>query len=185
MKKTKIEQRIENACDAFFTDDFSSENSRLSSTGEAHLRRGEKVSEISEKADVFLKILKQVFLFFPGTGILFIISFGLTIFAVFNPLNAKIPAGRAVYGVLWFLAAVLMTWYGIGDLRKRKHLVVPLSIIAVGILVGASSGLLASISVYFQSIVWNNSYPLYWLPLALVVPFLAKGWVDGNYRQQK
>jgi hypothetical protein len=76
-----------------------------------------------------------------------------------------------------FLASTLMTWLGLGDVRKPKHLVIPGSVISVGIFFGAS---VAVASEHFSRSIFINGYPLYFLPLALIVPFLAKGWVDRN-----
>ena len=73
-----------------------------------------------------------------------------------------------------------MTWHGIGNLRKPKHFIIPVSIIITGFVLGAVSGLMSVLFHQLRSLIWNDAYPLYFLALALIVPFLAKGWVDGT-----
>ena len=75
-----------------------------------------------------------------------------------------------------FLAATLMTWLGLGDVRKPKHLVIPASICSVG----AAAGVLFWASNYFHTFIHDDALPFYVFPLALIVPFLAKGWVDKD-----
>lgn len=182
MKKTKIKQRIKNATDAFFADETSDTNDFLSFRDEANFLQKKKIEDFARKYNTLETILKQVFLFFPGTLILYFLSFGFTALYVsllVNPLGL-IPRYWVSSLMTMFLAAILMTWLGLGDVRKLKHLVIPSSIITVGVIFGALVGGLITISHQFERFIFINSLPLYLLPLALVVPFLAKGWVDRN-----
>lgn len=184
MKKIKIKRRIENAADAFFADANLNENDLMSFADGADVLRDETTSGFYAKAEVFTKILKQVFLFFPGTLLLFVLSLGtaISILAPLGSMNLNIGFGRFF---LLLAAGVFMTWFGIGDLRKPKHFVIPLSIIALGALVGAASAILMASSGAFRKIVFSDAFPLYLLPLALIIPFLAKGLVDRNSQDYK
>jgi hypothetical protein len=179
MKKTKIKQRIENAVDAFFADVDANENNLESFRNETHLRLKEKLTDFTHQHSNLETILKQVFLFFPGTFILYILSMGFTVMFISQFFR---PSGMSPrFGIGWlftlFLAAILMTWLGLGDVRKPKHLVIPTSIISVGVVFGAIVFELMTIPHYGR-IFFRDAFPFYVFPLALIVPFLAKGWID-------
>lgn len=70
-----------------------------------------------------------------------------------------------------FLIGSFMTIFGIGDLKNPKHLAIPLSIVAVGI----TAFLLFST---FGQLRYIADYGIYFFPIALIAPFLAKDLVD-------
>jgi hypothetical protein len=175
--KIKIKQRIENA--AFFADENTGENNLESFRNETNIWEEKKSSDFPRKSNNLETILKQVFLFFPGTFILYILSMGFTVMFISTFVR---PSGMTLrFGMVWimllFLAATLMTWLGLGDVRKPKHLVIPASIISVGIVFGTLVSVLITIPFYGR-LFFRDAFPLYVFPLALIVPFLAKGWVD-------
>jgi peptidoglycan/LPS O-acetylase OafA/YrhL len=184
MKKIKIKRRIENAAAAFFAGEITNENDSMSFANGSDVLRNESAAGFYEKAEVFTRILKQVFLFFPGTLLLFVLSLGtaISILAPLGSMNLNIGFGQFF---LLFAAGIFMTWFGIGDLRKPKHFVIPLSIAATGALLGAVSAILMASSGAFRKIVFSDAFPLYLLPLALIVPFLAKGLVDRDSQAYK
>jgi len=72
-----------------------------------------------------------------------------------------------------------MTWLGLGDVRKLKHLVIPASIISVGIFFGTVVAfILLALPRYYERQLLGDSFLFYIFPLALIAPFVAKGWVD-------
>jgi hypothetical protein len=180
MKKIKIKQRIENARNAFFADETFDTNDFPVFRNEAALLQDEKSENFTRKTSALETILKQVLLFFPGTLVLFFLSIVSTVSSISMFVNPSglIPRYRLVSYMAVFLAATLMTWLGLGDVRKPKHLVIPASIITVGVIYGAVAGALMAISPQFGRTIFYNFHPLNLLPLALIVPFLAKGWVD-------
>ena len=163
MKKTKLKHRIENAANAFFENDHENyvENN-LTFAGDSALLKQETAERFNEKGDVLVKILKRTFLFLPGAFYLF---FGmLSVFAFdffWNPLSV----------LTIFLIGSFMTIFGIGNLKNPKHLAIPLSICAVGIAAFAVFSLFGNLKSVFQ-------YGIYFFPLALIAPFLAKSLVD-------
>lgn len=178
MKNIKFKRRIDSAVDAFFAGESSNENGSMTFTNYSSLSANKTETLFTQKGDKLLNALKQTFLFFPGTFVLFIISFAFSVISVNNPFHASISSEKIFSVCFWFAAAVFMTWYGIGDLRKPKHFVIPVSIISTGIVLGIFSGIASALFYQFQHFVWSNAFPLCFFPLALIVPFLAKGLVD-------
>jgi hypothetical protein len=163
MKKTKIEQRIHNAINAFFanTEENTDENS-LTLTNDSAILKPETAIKLNEKGDALVKILKQVFLFFPGALYLFFGTFQILAFAFFwNPFSI----------IAFFLIGSFLTIFGIGNLKNPKHLVIPLYIVAVAIVAFLFFSTIGGLKSVFE-------YGIYFFPLALIAPLLAKGWID-------
>jgi hypothetical protein len=182
MKKIKIKQRIENACNAFFADEFFEADNSLSLRNESTFLPNDESEDFTSENSALETILKQVFFFFPGTFVLYILSACFTIIFIgtFVKKSGMTPAFEMGLMGMVFLAAVLMTWLGLGDIRKLKHFVIPASIISVGIVFGAVvTFILLAMPVYFR-FYFRDDFLLYIFPLALIVPFLAKGWIDGK-----
>ena len=175
MKETKLKERFENAVDAFFDNGKLDENTGLNYVNSYDVYQKDLPKNSNEKSNIFISILKQVFLFFPATFMLFIISFVFSAICVNNPYDANLPEGRGLWLFLWFSISIFMTWFGIGDVRKPRHFVIPASITSFGAITGLISGFL---SIFFPEIIFSNNYPIYFFPIALVVPFIAKMFVD-------
>ncbi len=173
MEKTKIKQRFANAADAFFADQNSIENNLESFSDESVFSPKEFSTDFSAKADVGFRIFKQIFLFLPGAFLLFFLSIVLTGFLVLRP-----PVGaenHVLYGLAVMTISALMTFFGLGDWRKLEHFSIPLSIVSLGAILGFAGSLLFGLEKF---IFFVDRYVIYFFPLALIVPFLAKGWVD-------
>ncbi len=163
MKKTKIKDRFENAVNAFFAEDERLDQNSLMSAADSRLFKQETALRMSEKGDILVKILKRTFLFLPGAFYLF---FGtLSVFA-FDVIQIQPLAILPI-----FLIGGFMTIFGIGNIKNPKHLAIPLSISAIGIAAYAVFSILGGEKAVFH-------YGIYFFPLALIVPFLAKGLVD-------
>ena len=121
MERTKIEQRIKNAVNAFFKSDAheNTENS-LFFPNDSTLLTQERTARFNEKADVFVKILKRTFIYFPGVFYLFFGTLEVLFFDFFrSPLTI----------LAMFLIGSFMTIFGIGNVTNPKHLMIPLSIV--------------------------------------------------------
>ena len=163
MKKTKFKRRIENAVNAFFENDRENyvEN-KLTLVGDSALLKQETAARHNEKGDVLVRILKRAFVFFPGVLYLFFGAFNILAFdLLWNPQSVLVV----------FLIGSFMTIFGIGNLKNPKHLVIPLSICAVGIAAFLVFSMFGGLKSVFQ-------YGIYFSPLALIAPFLAKSFVD-------
>ncbi len=166
MKRTKFKQRIDNAVNAFFDDEPQDlgENG-LSFARSFALLKPEPAAQFNEKGDRLMKILKRTFLFLPGAFYLFFSVLMIFSFEFFWDKPFGILAA--------FLIGSFMTIFGLGSLKNPKHLVIPLSIVAVGI---------AAFSLFsmFGGIKYVFAYGIYFFPFALIAPFLAKSLVDSQ-----
>lgn len=163
MKKTKLKHRIENAVNAFFENDRENyvEN-KLTLAGDSRLLKQETAARFNEKGDVLVKTLKRTFIFFPGVLYLFFGALNILAFDfLWNPL--------AVLAV--FLIGSFMTIFGIGNLKNPKHLVIPLSISVVGVAAFTIFSMFGGLKSVFE-------YGIYFFPLALIAPLLAKSLID-------
>ncbi len=164
MKKTKIEQRVKNAVNAFF--DHDQENfaeDSLILAGDSTLLKPEMAARINEKGDLLVKILKRAFLFLPGAFYLFFGTISVLSFEFFWDKPWAILAA--------FLIGSFMTIFGIGNIKNPKHLMIPLSIVAVGMTAFLLFSTLGNLKYVF-------AYGIYFFPIALVVSFLAKNLAD-------
>ena len=166
MRITKIRERIRNAADALFDCGAGVyDENALSCAEGAALLSDESAAQIHEKADIILKILKRAFVFLPGSLYLFFASmFGFS-YQVFreNPLTIFVV----------FLIGGFMTIFGIGDIRNPKHVLIPISIVAVGL---TAFSLFAAVGQLSRLL----DYGIYFFPVALVVSVLAKNLADTN-----
>ncbi len=166
MKKLEIEQRIENSINAFFDERLLGENS-ITTFNETYVLDKEKNLSDANRINVLVKIFKQVFIFFPSAFYLF---FGTMAFFMFN----YVTSNRLFILIGLFISIVMMV-FGIGSVKKPKHLLIPLSVIA-----------LATVTYLIFSItgipthIWAQKYAAYFFPLALIVPFLVKGLIDED-----
>ncbi|HEX9927044.1 MAG TPA: hypothetical protein VGB02_00745 [Pyrinomonadaceae bacterium] len=96
---------------------------------------------------------------------------------VFETLPDDFPFQFALIGLIIFLGT-LMTWFGLGDIKNRKHFAIPASLIVTGTVIGAIIKATASAFDLADKMLDDFSYLIYLLPFALIVPILAKGVVD-------
>ena len=122
MNKVKLDDRIENAMNAFFETETDRGEFALAYGGNETAMAADDTA-FSEKADKWTGWLRGVFLFLPGAFVLFYMT--LTII-FFYPL-----AGLSFQGVFMFFSGIFLTYAGSGSLKNMKNLVVPGSIIAV------------------------------------------------------
>ena len=164
MRKTKFEDRIDNAVNAFF--DAEPDRSRLAMTYtgyDASLVADERPFTV--KADKWLNILREIFMFGPGTFALFY----LTVTYAFNFPGV----GTNLYT---YVFAIFLTYAGSGSIRNLRNLAVPASIIALAFAIVSISTMVLGHDVaadYF----WNS---IYLLPFVLVVAKLVQSWVGDK-----
>jgi len=186
MRKTKVEDKFEKTFDSFFDQENPDENQALSFAGSTKLLTIEADEDFSGKHKFFLNVLKQIVLFLPGTFILYFVGFvGAIIFAdifiIQRPLATLPPSAPfqiILLGILGLLGT-FMTWLGLGDIKNRKHLAIPASIILTGAILGVILKALENVSDLAVKLLEEfNHYFIYLLPLVLIVPVLTKSWVD-------
>jgi hypothetical protein len=185
MRKVKLNTKSEKSANASFDSENPDENEALSFAGSAKMSRIKQDEGFADEHRPFVSILKQVFLFLPGTFLLFFISFGAAIIAMeiivyrrpFETLPDDFPFQLALIGLIVILGT-FMTWFGLGDIKNRKHFAIPASLMITGAIIGAVVKATASISDLADRMLDDFSYLIYLLPLALIIPILAKSIVN-------
>lgn len=185
MRKVKHDDKAEKSADAFSGDENSRESEALNLTGGAKMSKLETDKNYAGESKSFVNVLKQIFLFLPGAFLLFFMSFGAAvIFLEIVVFRRKIqtlpddyPLQFALIGAL-ILSGALMTWFGLGDIKNRKHFAIPASIFVTGATLGAIVKAAAKISDFADRMLDDFGVLIYLFPLALIVPVLAKGIVD-------
>jgi hypothetical protein len=185
MRKVKLDVKSEKSSDAFFACENPDKNKALIFASSSEMSGINKDEGFADEHRPFVSILKQLFLFLPGTFLLFFMSFGAAIIAMeivvfrrpLETLPDDFPFQFALIGLIIVLGT-LMTWFGLGDIKNRKHFAIPASLMITGALIGTIVKATASLSDLADRMLDNFSYLIYLLPLALIIPILAKGIVD-------
>ena len=160
MKKTKIDRRIENAFSAFF-DNENNNGMNLVYANESALAPNILGENFTRKADKWIGIFKKAFLFLPGVLILHLACFATALFYKDFGIN--------IWMLFWFASGIFMVWAGLGDLKNKKHLLLPLSVILS----------IAPFALLFSYLsVKPEEYSFYLFPIFFVIPILAKGRLD-------
>lgn len=166
MKKTKLDERLENAMNAFFETPPDHSCFAMTYTGETALDVNEP--SFSEKADKYSGILRELFLFGPGTLFLFC---GTTISVFFYG-----AVGRSV-GFDWimtYLLCIFLTYAGSGSIKNFKNLAVPATVIAMSLAIAIIPSLIFGPELadrYF----WHS---MYLFPAVLIAAKLVQSWLS-------
>lgn len=164
MRKTKLNDRIENAVNAFFEPGPDSSRVELTYTPSDSAFLAVQ-RPLTEKADKWISALREVFLFGPGAFALFYMT--LTV-AFFYP-----TIGISAQGFLMLCFPAFLTYAGIGKINNFRNLAVPATVIAMGLLFALVAPLLFGrelADLYF----WDS---IYLLPFVLVVAKLVQYWM--------
>lgn len=193
MRKTKVEDKSEKSFDSFFESETTDENNSLSFTNNSNTLRLESNENFTKQTNSFLNLLKQILFFLPGTFLLYFLGFVsatllMNVF-IFLPPDTLPPSEPVeilgitstfiqiiLLGTLGVLG-VFMTWFGLGDIKNKKHFSIPLSIIFTGAIIAL---FVKAIKALFGGgfIEEFDKYFIYLLPLILIIPILIKGLVD-------
>ncbi len=120
--------------------------------------------------DKWLKLIKSTFLFLPGAFFLFTLS-SFLFYAFFD---MKVGLFSLAHGIPWLAMCGFMVMYGMGNIKKPKHLMLPLSIVGLSFAVYLISSLIGDTG----GIRFLSYYSMYLFPLVLATPFLIKSIVD-------
>ena len=167
MRKTKFEDRIDNAVNAFFETEPDRSHFAMTYTGcEAALAI--KDLSFSEKADKWLRVLREIFMFGPGTFCLFYLTLTMVFF---------FPAlGFSSQGILMYLFAVFLTYAGSGSIARVRNLAIPATVTLLAIAFALLSPLFFGnelADLYF----WHS---IYVFPFVLVAAKLVQSWVGDK-----
>ena len=170
IKKTKVEQRIENSLNAFFGNESIFEENKLSHSDNTSLLKNQPEDVFTKKADAFTKILKTIFLFLPGAFFLYFSS----IFFLYAFFVGKTSLFDLGFGLILWTASVLITVFSIGKIIETKYLLIPASICAVSFIFFISSLFLPEA----MQVKFLFEYSAYLFPIVLIAPFLVKSSID-------
>lgn len=179
MKKVKYETGSKKDIDAFFDENLNDHCNPLQNFAE-----NSKMSPLIDddgftvEPKRWTNYLKQALLFLPGTFLLFFTSLG-TALAVTDPFSRNVffsPLFFLIYSVAFL--AVFMTWFGLGDIKNKKHFAIPASIMLSGAIIGVLVRLSASVFWIAERIIDDFGYAVYLFPIGLIAPVLAKDWVE-------
>jgi hypothetical protein len=188
MRKAKVADKSAKSFDSFFETEMPDENNALSFPNNSNPLTLESAENSTAKTNPFPNLLKQILLFLPGTFLLYFVAFVIATILINIVLFSPPPEPVQIFGItsaplqIILLGAIgllgtFMTWFGLGELKNKKHLSIPASIILTG----------TFIAVVFKAIegVFGggfieefDKYFVYLLPLILIVPVLTKSWVD-------
>jgi uncharacterized membrane-anchored protein len=128
--------------------------------------------QTKSNGDTWISLLKQVFLFFPGTLLLFMSS-GFIFDAYFSGM---VDIMFVIGGLPWILMYSFMIIIGIGDIKNPKHLAIPLSVVLVSLFIYLISTILPD-SLHNKFL---YEYSIYLFPLALITPFFVKNTIEES-----
>lgn len=164
MNKIKLDDRIENAMNALFEAEADRSQFALTYTrGDAAIALDE--ATFAEKAGKWIGILREIFMFGPGTFYVF--------YSTLKMLYFYPTVGLNYYG---FVLAVFFMYAGLGSLKEFRNLIVPAVVIVMAFAVAFISNLLPGKDVgdlYF-------TYSIYLLPNVLIAAKLIHYWVSDK-----
>lgn len=168
VKKVKIEERLENAMNAFFdAGDDKNATALVFADGSAAWQNAEHAN-FSEKAGFWTNSIRQVVLFLPGAFLLYFVTLS-TVFFFPN-------FGLTFQMLFWLFFGGFLCLVGLGSLKNIKNLLIPFSIVlfsaAAAILFGLFPNNLQPM-LYF-------GYSIYLFPLVLIGSKLLKDSIDDK-----
>ena len=166
MKKTKLDERIENAINAFFEPPTDQRHFAMTYTGETAIVANERT--FSENADRWSGMLREIFMFGPGTLFLFC--------ATLNSIFFYEAAGRSFsfrWYATWFGCAFL-TYAGSGSIKNYRNLAVPGTVIALSLAIAFIPQLIFGKDLADQYF-WHS---MYLIPVVLIAAKLVQSWVS-------
>ena len=165
VKETKLKERLDKAAAAFWDESEKSHSEfEMTSVEDRAFQKTERTSGIN--FGKIFSLLKQIFLFLPGTFITFYMWMGAMIFGL--PIKA-LP----LYLGFQAFASLLMV-LGIGKVRNSKHWLIPLSVVMAGLLIGLIPNIFP-FTVGFFSLIKNV---IFLFSIALITGVLTKNLVE-------
>jgi cation transport ATPase len=156
MKKVKIEERLENAFNAFFeTGGDKSENDLVYANGTLFLRN-EESAETNEKSEFWVNLSRQLLWFLPGAFLLYFATLSSIFFFPYQGLTLQM--------LFRFFAGGFLCFAGLGSLKKTKNLLIPLAIV---LFTAAVAALFALFPTALQQTLYFD-YSIYLFPFVLI-----------------
>lgn len=164
MNRINIDERIENAMNAFFKTEPDRSHFELIYTGGKTALLADETT-FTEKADKWIAIWRELFMFGPGTFTLF--------YMTLTPVFYYPGVGPRFYA---YFLAIFLTYAGSGSIKNLKNLAVPGTVIVLAIAAVSISTLLLGREMADRHF-WDS---IYLLPAVLIVAKLVQEWVSGK-----
>ena len=168
MKKVKIEDRLENAVNAFFETDADKNAHALAYAGGRAILCNEEQTPFTEKARFWTNIARQAFLFLPGA---FLVYYATLSSIIFYP-----ELGFTPLMLFHFAAGGFFCQIGLGSLRKTENLLIPFSIIIFAAVLGFASFALPTET----QMAFCFKYSIYFFPAVLIGSKLLQNQIDDK-----
>lgn len=165
MSKIKLDDRIENAINAFF--EAAPDRSDFAMTYNGN--QGVLVSDdrtFGDTAGKWTGVMREILLFGPGTFFLYLVSIAA--------INIYPHIGLQTRGLFWIAAFSFMAFAGSGSIRKINNLAIPATVIVAAALVALLSPIFTG-----QSDLFSFS-AIYVFPFVLIAAKLVQGWVSDR-----
>lgn len=170
----KVKEKVKSFYDKFFEVDEVVPEQKLSFAYEGGIDRVEEDKEFPSEVKIAFRVLKQIFLFFPGAFLLNLIGGGLTYFWLVGKELSLKPITWEV--TMISLLSTFLVILGIGDIKRIKDVILPVSVLFIGSIAGFTAYLFTEQGDFGMV----NKYILAFTPLALVMPFIAKFLIDKD-----
>lgn len=192
MKKVKIATESDKSFDTFLKNEHYNEAGALIFSNHSEILQFEGDEKSTEKHKTLFILLKQIFLFLPGTFLLYLVGFVfalifIDIFISQRPLETLPPSApfQIILLVMFGFLGTFMTWFGLGDLKNKKHLSIPASVFTTGaflaVIFKATETIFPAVGKLLEEF---NHYYFYLLPLILIIPVLTKSIVDRKVEDE-
>ena len=146
----------------FFEETSISEMDSLVFAGNQDIAPMLKNPSAKKATDKYWGYIKQLIAFVPGVWFIHVFSFGVFQFEV------------GLWSIFFLVAGIVMIWMGMGDLKNKKHFLLPLSSLLVGLVFAIpfsflSPASIASIYIYVYLGIF---------PLMFMAPVFSKGILE-------
>lgn len=159
---------MENAAHAFFETGDAANSGALACAADSSVLPGETETSFTAKAEFWVNIARQAFLFLPGAFLLYYAALASVFFYPTFGLNSRMLFAIAAGA---FLCAV-----GLGSLKETKNLLVPAAIAAFGVAAALVFALFPSAvqpALFFE-------HSIYLFPFVLIFSRLLKHRIDDE-----
>lgn len=168
MSKLKLDERMENAVNAFFDPVSDKSELAVAFSGDTVLATPEMESP-AEKADRWSRVARDILLFGPGSFLLYYSTLATMFF--YPEFGVSLP------GLFLLASGAFLCYAGAGKITNTRNLVVPASIVALALIVAIAASLLPS-DMRSDIFFW---YSIIVFPFALIAAKLLQTWLKVKH----
>jgi len=168
MKKVKFEERLQNAASAFFAAEANENANDLVFANSSVVLQKAETFCFTEKVKVWSNSARQIFLFLPGTFLLY--------FSTLSSLFFYPDLGFTSEMLFFLLSGSFLCLVGLGNIRNIKNLLIPISIVCFSLITAILISLFTDAmqpSLFFE-------YSIYLFPFVLMISKLLQSWIEDE-----